>query len=352
MDAGCGQPAPVGGAGHGGWRLGELTPLATADGSIALVGGDDSGGSPLYLYRGEKGYRKGNFLERNGLAAGTLACFKADDDSIRTAEDFSGFFNTTTGSIVELTNFNPAEAGNPGWDAQGYATQANLETQSLDAGCFYFARPEDVHNNPARPTELVFAATGTKFKYMGSDVTADQWGTIYKVSLHFSSSTVTAGIKILHDADALPIPDMGIRSPDNVTWAEDGAIYVQEDRSSPPGTFGATTGAEASVWKLSPDSGDFARVVEMNRAAVAPAGSTDPVPADIGNWESSGIIDVTRYFKTDRDETLLLGVVQAHSIKDGTIAAKGLVEGGQIIFLSREQEDGDDDRGNKYGRDD
>jgi secreted PhoX family phosphatase len=331
--------------GVGGWE--GWTPVDSGDeSSVALLGGDDTGGSPLYLYQGEKGPGDSPFLERNGLAEGTLSCWKADDDSIRTAAEFHGFFNTTTGSFVSLTNYDPAEAGNPGWDAQGYATQANLDMQTLDAGCFYFARPEDVHNNPANPTEMVFNATGTTFTYMGSSITADRWGTVYKVALDFAASTVTAQIKILHDADALPIPDMGIRSPDNLTWANDGAIYIQEDRSSPSGTFGTTTGAEASLWKLSPESGDFVRIAEMSRFAVAPAGSTDPVPTDIGNWESSGIVDVTNWFKTEEDETLLLGVVQAHSVTDGVISSSGLVEGGQLIFYSREQDTGaDDDKG-------
>jgi hypothetical protein len=74
----------------------------------------------------------------------------------------------------------------------------------------------------------------------------------------------------------------------------------------------------------------------MNRAAVAPEGSTDGDPDDLGDWESSGIIDVTRLFKSDdADDTLLMGVVQAHSIRDGVIADEDLVQGGQIIFLEQ-----------------
>ena len=38
----------------------------------------------------------------------------------------------------------------------------------------------------------------------------------------------------------LPVPDAGIRSPDNLCWAEDGFVYVQEDKSTTPGAlFGA-----------------------------------------------------------------------------------------------------------------
>jgi secreted PhoX family phosphatase len=329
--------------GYGAWE--SWTPVDSgARNTVALLGGDDRGGAPLYLYVGYKG-AKGDrsFLDRNGLAEGSLSCWKADDDSIRTPNDFNGFFNMTSGYFVELNNYDPAMAGEPGWDALGYADQANLDAQTLAAGCFRFSRPEDLHNNPHAPTQVAFASTGRVFDYQGETVDADQWGTVYQVYMDFSGDPVTADIKILHDADALPVPDMGIRSPDNLTWADDGAVYVQEDRSIDG--FGGVTGVETSIWKLSPDSGDFARIAEMNRAAVAPAGSTDGAPDDLGNWESSGILDVTRLFKTDDDEMLLLGVVQAHSITDGIIAEEGLVQGGQIIFLSKEQEEaeGDDD---------
>jgi secreted PhoX family phosphatase len=331
--------------GYGAWE--SWSPVDSGDaGTVALLGGDDRGGAPLYLYVGRKNAMgDGSFLDRNGLALGSLSCWKADDDAVRTPNDFNGFFNMVSGSFVELDNYDPSQAGTDGWDALGYATQANLDAQTLEMGCFRFSRPEDLHNNPASPTEVAFASTGRVFSYNGETIDGDQWGTVYHIAMDFGSAPARADIKILHDADALPVPDMGIRSPDNLTWADDGAIYVQEDRSI--GAFGDATGVETSIWKLSPVSGDFARIAEMNRDAVAPAGSTDGDPDDLGDWESSGVLDVTRYFKTEGGETLLLGVVQAHSIRDGIIAEKDLVEGGQIIFLSREL--GEDDKDDDYG---
>jgi secreted PhoX family phosphatase len=319
--------------GRGAWE--SWTPVESGDDdTVALLGGDDRQGAPLYLYVGEKGSRRSSFLERNGLATGTLSCWVSDEGD-PSSDTFNGFRATRTGYFVALENYRPDLADTPGYDEQGYATQDELDAQSTAAGCFEFSRPEDLHNNPANPSEAVFASTGR------SAYPEDVWGTIYKVSMAFNG-TPTATISILHDADALPIEDMGIRSPDNVTWASDGSIYVQEDRSI--GDFGSVTGVEASIWKLSPLSGDFVRIAEMDRSAVAPAGSTDGGAGDLGNWESSGILDVTNLFRTDDDELLLIGVVQAHGIQDGAIGgATGLVEGGQIIFLSKEQ-DGADNR--------
>ena len=69
----------------------------------------------------------------------------------------------------------------------------------------------------------------------------------------------------------------------------------------------------------------------MNRAAV-PYGSSDGAPADVGNWESSGILDVSALFGRPGG-TLFLADVQAHSIGGGPIAAGGLVAGGQLVLI-------------------
>ena len=58
--------------------------------------------------------------------------------------------------------------------------------------------------------------------------------------------------------------------------------------------------------------------------------------------ESSGIIDVTNFFQTEPNETLLLLNVQAHSINGsdnltigGNEGPNALSEGGQLLFASR-----------------
>jgi len=56
------------------------------------------------------------------------------------------------------------------------------------------------------------------------------------------------------------------------------------------------------------------------------------VPTEIGNWETSGILDVSTLFGNQAGEMLVFNV-QAHSLKDGAIADKNLVEGGQLVSL-------------------
>ena len=74
---------------------------------------------------------------------------------------------------------------------------------------------------------------------------------------------ITAKLDILYDGDDAGAgqfegSDFGLRSPDNLDWADDGFIYVQEDRST--SNFGQTSGEEASIWRLDPNSGELLRV--------------------------------------------------------------------------------------------
>ncbi len=192
------------------------------------------------------------------------------------------------------------------------------------AGAFRFARPEDLHDDPFDGTQAVLVSTGR-----GSSVPADTWGTVYRVATDLRNlRRPRAVLTILHDGDGVAVPDSGLRSPDNVVWAEDGFLYVQEDAAT--GAFGAASRREASVWALDPEFGTITRIAEMDRGAV-PAGQTDGAAGDLGAWESSGVIDVTRLFRTRPGERLLLLDVQAYGI---ALGSDDLKEGGQLLLLS------------------
>ena len=150
-----------------------------------------------------------------------------------------------------------------------------------------------------------------------------------------------ATLTILYDGDdagggRFSHPDEGIRSPDNLDWAEDEFIYIQEDNAKQrEPLFGSHSGQEASLWRLDPLTGDVQRIARIDRSVVLPEGSTDGRPGAIGEWESSGILDVTHLFDSRVGERVLLATVQAHTIRDGMIATRELVEGGQLILLRR-----------------
>ena len=295
---------------------------------VAMVIGDDRGDAPLLLYVGEK--QPGGFLERNGLAKGSLYMWVADNGDLSPA-DWNGTGTARNGRFVEVVNYKPALAGTIGFDELGFATQDNLDQQKVAIGAFNFSRPEDLHVNPDRGDQFVFASTG---RNTAINQGADLWGTTYVVDVKINrgrikNDRITAHIYIAYDGDDADKRDFGIRSPDNLVWADNGTVYVQEDRSI--SAFGQDSGEETSIWALNPWTSVATRVGQMDRSAV-PAGQTDFAPTDLGNWESSGVIDVTEEF--DADGTLLFFNTQAHSVRGGAIETETLVEGGQYLFMS------------------
>ncbi|BAQ66145.1 choice-of-anchor I domain-containing protein [Geminocystis sp. NIES-3709] len=315
--------------GRAAWESVTQLDTGTTD-KVALLIGDDRGGAPLLLYVGEKGQGEGpDILVRNGLAQGKLYVWTTDNGDIDPSQ-FNGTKEGRSGSFVEIDFYRPELANTEGYDSQGFATQEKQDALAEAVGAFKFSRPEDLATNPQDGTIAVLASTGRDSLFP-----EDSWGTTYQIDVDFADlNNITAQADIFYDGDdagngQFESPDFGLRSPDNLEWATNGLIYIQEDRSF--GEFGLTSGEEASIWELSPETGILTRVAQIDRTAV-PEGQTDGSPDDIGNWESSGIIDVSSLF----DETpgsLFLFDVQAHSLQDGVIEREGLVQGGQLAFF-------------------
>lgn len=348
---------------------------------VAFLVGDDREAAPLLLYVGQKDTESDDILERNGLADGKLFVWVSEDGSA-SPEDFNGTGNSLEGQFVEIEHyredlvfdtdldgdgrFDAADITGDGeiqffevavhvdadgdgefdgidinldgvfdYDRLGFATQEYQDFLAAEAGAFQFSRPEDVSTDPTgNGTTAVLASTGR-----GSRFPSDNWGTTYEISINFSAASgdIDADLDILYDGDdagngQFAGPDFGLRSPDNLDWADDGFIYINEDRStSPSSLFGGTSGEEASIWKLDPDSGELTRIAQMDRSAL-PDLQADLDPNDLGDWESSGILDVSTLFDYDPGQ-LFLANTQAHSLNGGPIAAEDLVQGGQIFFI-------------------
>ncbi len=299
---------------------------------IAALIGDDRAGAPMTLYLGRKNaIGDGSFLDRNGLAFGKLYVWVAEN-SDQSPEDFNGTGSYRTGKFVAIDHYDAAKAGTDGYDAEGFVTQAKQDELAAAVGAFKFSRPEDLATNPANGSEVVFASTGR-----GSDFPSDDWGTTYLLDVDVRN--LKAAIHIAYDGDdagngQFADPDLGLRSPDNLDWADNGLVYIQEDRSTSNAVFGGVSGLEAAIWEMNPKTGKLRRIAEVDRSAL-PSGQTDSSPSDIGNWETSGILDVTNLFATSRGERLLVADVQAHSLTGGTITSANLSQGGQLILLSK-----------------
>lgn len=317
--------------GRAAWENVTQLDTGTTD-KVALLIGDDRGGAPLLLYVGEKGQGEGpDILVRNGLAQGKLYVWTADNGDLDPSQ-FNGTNQGRSGSFVEIDFYRPDLAGNGEYDDLGFAIQEKQDALAEAVGAFKFSRPEDLATNPKDGTIAVLASTGRDSLFP-----EDSWGTTYQIDANFDdlvNGNITAQVDVLYDGDdagngQFEGSDFGLRSPDNLEWADNGLIYIQEDRSF--SEFGLTSSEEASIWELNPENGILTRIAQIDRTAV-PEGQTDPVPDDIGNWESSGIIDVSELFG-ETPGKLFLFDVQAHSLQDGIIEAEGLVQGGQLAFL-------------------
>jgi serralysin len=350
--------------GRAGWE--NVTELNTGrTDKVAFMIGDD-GVAPLSIYVGDKNAKKdGSFLDRNGLAQGKLFVWVADDpadanDVIELKEDqFNGNNTVKNGKFVEIAYFDASKKGTAvdtpasasrsiqddlGYDALGFATYAQQIKLANEAKAFFFSRVEDVSTNPKDGTQAVFAVTGVAG-------TPNVDGAVYRVDVDFDFSAggiIKGKVDILNDSNLTK--DAGLRNPDNLDWATDGKIYINEDRANGADLFAGKSKQEASLFSIDPSvanpSSTLTRIAQVDRSAV-PSGQTDSSPTDIGNWETSGILDVSKLFGAKPGELFIFDV-QAHSVQSGTIITatnldgngdgtktrqENLVEGGQLSFL-------------------
>jgi hypothetical protein len=243
-----------------------------------------------------------------------------------------------------------------GWDQQTLLANANA------LGALQLSRLEDASINPRNGQQVVFATTGSD-AFGGADtfgnlITLDLSGAFNRKGL-ISDSNAT-NLKVIYDGDrqiaawdaangttkngVIDTDEQAafgatiIKNPDNLTWSKDGFIYVQEDKSV-SNTFFAQQ--EASIFKVSarakdPITGQAVSEswLQIDRSAVPTVyGQSDPLPTDYGNWESSGILDVSAIYG-EAAGSMFLADVQAHSLTNGNIGGNGyLVQGGQLNLI-------------------
>lgn len=317
--------------GLGGWESATAVDTGHAN-TVAVLLFDDTSGTPnyLYLWVGSKSAGSSDLLERNGIAAtsGSLYAWKAE-----------AIANTPAG--VAGVALNTAISG--GWVNLGSGSQiaalttaADLRSLASSAGAMQFTRIEDGDVNPSTGQQVAFTTTG------GSG--ADLYGNVQILDLASSfgtdgqlASSANTSLRVVADADRLTgiARQTGIRNPDGLAWSANGYLYAQEDRTLLNGTADGRFGSEeASIWKVDSITGDAVRWAQIDRTAVPTVyGQSDSAPTDIGNWESSGIIDVTSLYGSAAG-SYFLADVQAHSLTNGNLVGSHyLSEGGQIDLI-------------------
>lgn len=369
LDTATGKFWHVPALGRGGWENLTEVDTATTD-KVALILADDTDAfnadgiagdeaAPLYLYVGTKN-PGGDFLAKNGLRGGKLYVWVSDTNETLPSQFATG---TLAGEFVEIDNSTniglASETGANGYDEFGYPTQKTLFTRAKAAGAFGFSRPEDVSTNPRNGAEIVLASTGVDtYDILPSGDGADTFGTLYTVEIDFAGlgvnlpTTIPADVTVLYNGNT--DATRALRSPDNLDWADDGQIYVQEDKAETKTLatgeflFGPTAvnKDEPQVVKVNPANGSVTQIAVIDRDIVldpTTAGTAvDKGAATPGNPESSGILDVSALFDK-LPGTLFLLDIQQHGINtqetvnpDSRIRNADLVEGGQLIFLKKD----------------
>ncbi len=178
-------------------------------------------------------------------------------------------------------------------------------------------------------------------------VTEIDTGTTTHVAIILSEDS--SPFDINGDAD----PTRALRSPDNLDWADDGFTDVQEDKAETDTLSGeflfgpdAVNKKEAGIVRLDPRMAAVTRVATIDRS-VRLDPTADATPFDnrpgAGEWETSGILDVSGLFGEEAGSLILFNV-QAHGSEDQSTKSSAnfgpnpnsrindgdLVEGGQL----------------------
>ena len=310
-------------------------------GQIVALSGDDTFAAPasqMYMYTAAS---SDDLLADNG----TLWAFRVtgkNGNPVNPADAFNGandYGDIAPGDVLDGEFIEVPRAIAVG-------DQTPLENWSNANNVFQFIRVEDIAYDKNDAHIVYFADTGepraipnalTGRLQRGSSSTTGPYmnGRIFKMVMNAADPTVVDSLTILINADAGGYNNPNsLHQPDNIDTSANGSLMIQEDPGSHNGTRTAFPNATtARVWHYDLGSGTLSVVAEVDQSLM-------PLSPK-GNWESSGIVDVSAVFGPG---TWLLDV-QAHSlfveteVRTVTVGtASGPItfkrEGGQLLLLT------------------
>ena len=234
--------------------------------------------SQLYMY-GARNWKK--FIEDQGALWAFRVTGTGDPGPFDPADpqnEANDFFDIAVGDTWtgEFIPVDPAVARGQTVDRP----QDALEIWSNDQNVFQFIRVEDVAYDPDNPRVVYFADTGNS-RLLHDDGTGRLWrapsgtpgtlssnGRIFKMVFNADDPRVVDEFSVVLDAISI-----GMRSPDNLDVGPN-SLMVQEDTTN------------AKIWRFDLAS-TWTHVATVDR---------DQNPATLDTGESSGILDVSRWF--------------------------------------------------------
>lgn len=183
-----------------------------------------------------------------------------------------------------------------------------------------FRRLEDIGEDPSQPGTFYLAVTGTADK-TPDDLQDNPLGKVYRLTLNANDPAATGSL------ENVIVGDYGTGvSYDNLTVLNNGHVLIQEDRAYNPSELGGgdiykDEGRQAYIWEYNPTADELYSVAEMQEDAFPDLGND---PAKMGEWESSGVVQVGKSNK-------ILFDVQAHT---DTRQDPLYPEGGQLLMAT------------------
>jgi hypothetical protein len=310
-------------------------------GHPVVLSGDDTFSAPasqMYMY-----------LARNAREVwndeGTLWAFQSNDPATNDYGDLTGTESVSGQFIRVPTNI-----------AKG--DQTGLENWSNANNVFQFIRVEDIAYDRKDRNVVYFADTGEP--RAKADPTTGRLrrdatgggpypnGRMFKMVLDRKDPTKVQSLSILIDGDALGAAGAGdvslIHQPDNVETTKDLLLFQEDPGSQNQYALTNPAGTTARIWAYEFETGNLYPVARVNQAADEGATDVDSSTAKslAGNWESSGIIDASKFFGPGAflvDVQAPTLVVQEEVRPDATYQR----EGGQLLLLRLPTADEDED---------
>jgi Bacterial protein of unknown function (DUF839) len=209
---------------------------------------------------------------------------------------------------------------------------ANINAQDGEApaageNVFRFVRLEDIayDKRPGMSNLVYITDTGRATTGAAPTVNRSTNGRVWKFALDPEDPTENVELSLLVEGDDNPVSSTSstaaageIHQPDNIETTPNGSLFVQEDPSS-ANQFSPTStdpnATTARIWRvdLTAANPDVAKTVVARIDQTADEGPTDVDAAgraNLGNWESSGIIDASSVFGPGA----YLTTIQAHSL--------------------------------------
>jgi hypothetical protein len=293
-------------------------------GHPVVLSGDDTFSAPasqLYMYTASDA--DGVWNDR-----GTLWAFRSNVPTVNDYGDLSAPGSSVSGEFIQV----PRDIA--------VGDQTGLENWSNANNAFQFIRVEDIaydrrHSNivyfadTGEPRAVPDAATGRLRRAAAGTTGPYPNGRIFRMVLDPRDPTKVLSLDVIYNGDAGGYNNPAvIHQPDNVETTRDGLLITEDPGSHQQAFPGATN---ARLWRLDLRTRAAVPVAEVDQ-------SQDPAALP-GTWESSGIVDASRWLGKD---TFLIDV-QAHSLLfdrqqenvygDSRLDVTTKREGGQLLAL-------------------